>query len=219
MPSVSGWPIRLPGNRFPGENTCDPVEPGAGQQYAVGESGEPRTGDPQCIGVSDPARSVAGRAARRGIVRRAPAPSVASTSTAPAPVGDPPGERGLQQIDAAAEQDRDVSVVRGPPRGPSHGKPPKIGAPAPRSLPERADLALGKYARPASGRGPQCTVSRRDQIMSRRVSSLAAEKFSSCVCWYTCHACRRPRSRGSRPSRSRRSPSKGWRSDGGRPTT
>lgn len=54
-------------------------------------------------------------------------------------------------------------------------------APAPRSLSEDTNLALGKYARVASA---ETTVHGfAPQKMSPSASSLAAEKFSSWICW------------------------------------
>ena len=80
-----------------------------------------------------------------------PAPSVASTRTAPVAVGVLAGERRSQQLDAAVEQDGNVSVIAG--AGDLDIATSVMRAPAPRSLSENPDLALGKYARVGSDRG------------------------------------------------------------------
>jgi alkylhydroperoxidase/carboxymuconolactone decarboxylase family protein YurZ len=62
---------------------------------------------------------------------------------------------------AAAEQDRDVSVVRGLPRGPSHGKPSEDWCPC-TEVPARArGPGVGEVRQGRLGQGPRCTVSRR----------------------------------------------------------
>ncbi len=149
-----------------------------------------------------------------------PAPRVASTSTAPAPSASLSGQRGRQQLDAAVEQDRDVPVVGVRVRG--HRKPLMMRAPAPRSLSESADLALGKYARAGSGRGHDA----RARAGQRPGSNDVAQSFIGgrgevlfVGLLVVLPGLRRPRSPGSRPIRSPRTPWTGSRSGGGRPTT
>ncbi len=92
------------------EHTLDPVESGAGQQDAVGERRQPLTGDPQRVGVA-----IKSDQPQAGQLGEEPLGMPARTQRGvdqhgTRAVGASPGQRGLQQFDAAIEQNRDVAV-------------------------------------------------------------------------------------------------------------
>jgi hypothetical protein len=96
-----------------GESAFDAVESGADKQNTVGESRQPLARDPQGVWVAiQPDESKAGQLGEE--------PLGVPTGTegrvdehGAGPVGAVPGQRGLEQFDAAVQQDGNVSVVRG----------------------------------------------------------------------------------------------------------
>src|ERR1700682_2685344 len=90
-----------------------------------------------------------------------PAPSVASTSTAPVPSGACRVSAGVSSSTQRSSRTGTCPWFSGIAAPPTARRP---GAPASRSLSESANLALGKYARAGSGRGHDARACGSDNV-------------------------------------------------------
>ena len=151
-----------------------------------------------------------------------PAPSVASTRTAPLPSGSLSGQRGRQQLDAAVEQDGNVPVI-----GSASGilrhrnasdEGPCTEVPVRESRTWRWGSTPGPVRTEATMHGQRAGLGgrRSDDVVQSFIAGRGEVLFVGLLVFLP--RLGDPRSPGSQPIRSPRTPWTGWRSGGDRPT-